>query len=610
MKLVDVNYAQFFSVSRLKIDLDERINFESLNIISPTLRGGKLVPTNLQMLNKPLKLPQEPADEHHLEWSNDGQYRRGEDFKKLYKHPPGNITHNEMFNRIATDHENQRDETTPGPNVAAVVGQPGIGKTTCLKSWGGQIVEKQILENASLVFLIFVRGIRFTHKQNLLQFLLSSVYADRPSYPGSDDAIVQRIVDDENVIILIDGLDEAAVDNIYLKACDVHPCNVAYPLHFLLNLVGGKLLPRAKVVVSSRPDQLYRLHPSHRPEFIVQILGLNEDGRDDIGTQLCPQRYEEVKQMLLQNPDVLDYCYVPTQFILTVDYLLQHDSEKEFISLSKVFAHACNAYARSASSDQLRERDLSRMGLELDKLGMLAWNGCSNRHVTFKTENFEEVGLSRESIESFLNTSVLENVDLKCRILASDKRSYFSHLLWQEFFAALYLMMVMNMQDFETFAKRLRQDHWQVVLKLAFGFSGSDTFSVLQPLILACKEGEVKRHCEEKTKWLQRFAIQQCRSSSLGSNTLFPVSSWVRESSNEAIAREVAANLPQTINFEKDAAILPSDISSLFHLLKYSKSPHELHVRDCTFAGDSWNRFTKEIEVSGIKVRPISYVCF
>ena len=271
-----------------------------------------LSPVKLQISQTPTRLGSDYDDAGH--------YCRRKDFESMYQQPRGNITDQEILDRAkqkATEEaqilneEDRADHIDRNGNIIVVVGNPGIGKTTTAKKWGCQFLSGELMTDVTFVFFITIRKINFMDETTLLKLLLSSILPHWKHSEESDKYWMEKIISDRNVVIILDGLDEANVDEftkpasdednanagqVTIEAPSVNAHELAKPFHILLNLISGKLLPYAKIIVTSRPNQFYRLHLNHRPKFVVEILGLDEEARDELGRQICPDNYEIIQK--------------------------------------------------------------------------------------------------------------------------------------------------------------------------------------------------------------------------------------------------------------------------------------------------------------------------
>lgn len=589
------------------------------NVPVPVPLSHSLVPVKLQIVKKPLSLKSE--------FENTGHWRRRKDFMLLYSQPDGDISDNEMFDyckklaakSIPDDCETQQEieeYLAVNGNILGVVGNPGIGKTTSTKKWVNMVLGGELIKNATYVFMIFVRRINFSVKMNVLQFLLSPILPSWRHSPDSDQYWIDEILNDRNVFIAIDGLDEAAVHNLTVNVPMPNLYAPADPLHILLNLINGKLLPYARIILTSRPNQFFHLHFEHRPKNVVQILGLDENGKDKLGRQICLSRYEKIKQTLLKNAATFAYCNVPVNFILTVHYLMTTKNDAEFVSMTKILSAASERYSRG---EQLKGKIPS-----IDKLSELAWNGFRDKQVTFGDDDFKTVSLDDVTVQSFLSTSLVDLASsATITVLDGDKKSYFPHLIWQEFFAAVYLMLIAPLNEFCEALKLLFDDRWEVVAKFLYGLCSSSVQNLsIRALNIHLSVSDDRKLLQEKKRWLlnaaavylqqQQQNFQEPQLKTNGNNAvelekIQHVCSWVHEANDSDVTAAIVPLLPVCVMLSK--TILPSDISNLFYVLRSTDKSWNLKVMNCKFAENAMKQFCTEVADSKIQVLYFTVIC-
>jgi len=266
------------------------------------------------------------------------------------------------------------------------------------------------------------------------------------------------------------------------------------PLTILLNLLTGKLLPKAKIIITSRPDRFYRVLPEYRPKNLFEIVGLDETGQNLLGQQICSDDWQgRVKDIIFSNPDLFAHCYVPVTFILTADYLMKHSNADIYdVCLTKVLASALNDFWASDHCTKVGRKP------QFDKLALLAWEGHRNMKIIFSKDDIKRVGIDDKTC-SFLMTSILSSQNIKMKIFDGNRRLYFSHLIWQEFFAAVHLILFATEEEFQKNIQYFFDDRWEVVVRCFFGLCNKSTFALIK--CISSQDGAVVQTCwERKTK--------------------------------------------------------------------------------------------------------------
>nr|CAB3264368.1 COS1.5 [Phallusia mammillata] len=454
-------------------------------------------PVNLAIISKPHRIDDK--------FQAEGYHHREREFAKVFMKPKSDISAEELFPcakeqaKEEVERTFKSDEVTAKQdyvekhgNVVGVVGQAGIGKTTSAKKWAMQGLRGELFGETSFFFYIVIRHIDFSREMTLLQFLLSSMSIEW-IYDHEEQDVLRAICNDSNVVIIFDGFDEAKFKSFSTDVPQPQLHLKSKAENYLKHLAGGNLLPRARKIFMSRPTQLYKLHPSYRPRFIVQILGLTPTSQDELGRQICGDRYDDIQQKLVENNNVFAYCYVPVNFILTLVYLMNYGGDIQFVSLTRVLAFTCCKYV---TTDHLRGQEG-----ELDKLAPLIYDAFLNSEIVLKATRLQRAGIEESTADAFTNMSVTTHGNLKLTILEGHKIRHFPHLIWQDFFVAFYLMMIMPLDEFENVHKELAGDEWEIVYKFVFGICDPLVFEQLQPLVSESS----RNNWEQKKSMLLKF---------------------------------------------------------------------------------------------------------
>jgi len=232
------------------------------------------------------------------------------------------------------------------------------------------------------------------------------------------------------------------------------------------NLLAGRIFPKAKKVVTSRPDAFLNLHTDFKPNFNVRILGLSPESQEKLGLLLCNKSdadYSKVKEKLDANPDLRSFCYNPLQCNITIQVLRQMEFSE---NVSKITSSLI--FIENLLRTLRRNKDLHTELLQTVKeLAKLAVSGMKEDKFIFEKKDLNN--LKHETLRQFFSAKAAFIRLPGENILEGDKRFFFTHLLWQEFFAAMWLMFLANENEFREVLKVLSGTRWKVVLKFAFG---------------------------------------------------------------------------------------------------------------------------------------------
>nr|CAB3262553.1 uncharacterized protein LOC100180322 [Phallusia mammillata] len=488
----------------------------------------------------------------------------------------------------------------PNPNIIGVIGQAGIGKTTFTKMLIQQALSGKLPESVSFLFYLFVREIDFSRDCNVLQFLVRSALPEWKFTEECDHALIKQINTDEDVLVVIDGFDEAVLSNVSYANVSIY--DTTSPKLILLNLMSGNFLPLAKKVITSRPAEMFNLDPYVRPAFLLKILGLSKESQDFLGQQICGEKYKDLKMKLYKNPDLSLYWYVPIYCIMAFSYFA---NDKTRISESFTFTSLLTmTLIDYVSTDHMRQKEV-----ELEKFANLAWIGVLDKKCIFRIRHLKQVGLDYSTVQAFLQMTLSKSIRYKMSILQGDQLIFFSHLIWQEYFASIYLFLIMPVDEFQQHFQNDQFTHSAVVLKFIFGLCNREVFSQLLSVTSVLSEA-----------WVAKKRLLYAYVKKLGSKPdctfqkLLEYASLLLEAQDENMLQAFIAGIGSKYDstpITLEGSLLPSDVASFSYLLRgfqnqnmnirgINIATHRQHIL-CTFIDDSFTRLALEIG-SGLKL--------
>jgi len=378
--------------------------------------------------------------------------------------------------------------------------------------------------------------------------------------------------------------------------------DIARPEVFIKNILRGSILGKAKKIITSRPRQLLELPKTVRPKYILSILGLGTKAQQQICEDICGENSDKVFDYIQQQPSIATYCYVPCNCILVMHAInnieeIQSKQEQPKPAMPNTITGIFSiVLCLFVASPHIRG---SRSDFLLQKLAYLAWEGFKNRKFSFTETDLENAQLTTKELNLFFVTIFTKNT---LTLIGGDatKISYFSHLLIQEFLAALHLLYFTSEKKFKklvigktvgpfqwsTPTINLTQGNWEMVTKFLFGICNSatqarlkDTFSKLKSIV------------SHKITLLREFALENLPKTSTTDEDYFqrilPVCTWVYELNDDEFAASVASRLKKNIII--NGKVLPSDISTFTYILHQRKAPINIDCGqfDTWFVGDS-----------------------
>ncbi|CAK8688543.1 unnamed protein product [Clavelina lepadiformis] len=545
-------------------------------------------------------------------------HHRREDFQKMYKTFEGNLSLKQLWPLAQQEAKNEaerkcktesakQDYIRKHGNVVGILGEAGIGKTTLCK-----ILVQEVLKEKSqmydcqcqYIFYIPVRNMDFKTETFFLPLLLSSASCEYSSHIKEEqirDKVLDKLDNNPNVVIILDGLDEADI-NFVSQPSNISKYAKSTAEYFIKNILQGKLLPNAKKYVTSRPRQFYDLHNDCRPRFKANILGLSKESQRKLCREICGESYSDVLTYLQNHPDIFAYCYVPVNCQLVCfcihQFLSNGNDQLSHCTMSKIMT---SAFSLFLDSSHFRENlNSEEMQKELKKIPALAWYGFVNKMLLFKKGDLKKNGIdNNKAMDCFLHSFVAgKRSNLRFKVIEGKKVFFFSHMIWQEFLSAMHLILFMPLEDFQRHLHEFGSSWWQIVTKFMFGILCQDVCEQLEeifPTMFAHNDDEIAG----KIAYLKNFTSKYLQDSikrSFAFKSFLQLCTLAYEFQNEDLTSEIAEKLPTMIAVGGD--LLPSDIASFHYVLSKRKNSIDLkfHVNSIK---DSFQHFFEKMSSIG-----------
>ena len=559
-----------------------------------------------------------------------GHQHTRKEIQNLYKkHLIGDITPEIFFMRSqkfakesngyrnALTAEAKQDYLNKHGNIVGVIGQAGVGKTTFSKILLSHILNKEInLYNADYIFYVRLRDFENQNDIKLVDFLFKNITSDWVKVISCSESFLKHLFDSDSVVIILDGFDE--IDLSQLKGCsklDFDMYGKNSPLKFILGLLSGKVLPNAKKIITSRPRQLLDLSPDLKPLFIVSIVGIDNQGQKQICENICKdyKQTQEVWDYVQNQSELNSYCYVPIKAILifhTIYQILksQKSDQNTPTSITQVLAYnlylfICTDHVHindTKKNDLVLYRDQTKLKLNaLSKLSQLAYKGILQNKIYFSDKDFQVVGLNENDIITFFITFHVDDTSKPTALVQkiTKKLSYFNHLIWQEFFAAIHMIFDSKPKDFEQTCSDpnqidLSSSRFEVVTKFLFGLCNEHSVDILKSIddnyfsLQNDHASFLKKYLHSQSEIITKFSE---------SKHVFRIASLLYELKDKNLTQKLSNLLPSILRIQGD--VFPNDVLPFSELLRERKHDLELYfTEDSSFYKNSNLLFLKEME--------------
>ena len=274
----------------------------------------------------------------------------------------------------------------------------------------------------------------------------------------------------------------------------------------------------------------------------------------------------EVFRFVNNRLDLNSFCDTPVNCVLVMYCISVNfnvvSSLERLNSMSNIQMGTLALFAEN--TDYLRGREFRKK-----KLSLLAFTSFLLIQLVFEQTDLDRFGIGEDEASTFLTTRLGEKANLK---LMKDKvhlKSYFSRLFLQEFFAALYLILFMDLDEFEQTLCNFRDSKCEMVTKFAFGLGNSTTQQCLQETV-PLEEFNLS-NLQKKERTLEGVSI---RASFFVEkfDDLSQLFSWLYELRDDGLSEEVISNLKREFQIKLENSILPTTTPAYQYALQWKKT--------------------------------------
>ncbi|KAM4708080.1 NACHT, LRR and PYD domains-containing protein 3-like [Discoglossus pictus] len=348
--------------------------------------------------------------------------------------------HLEIMNSRASDEHHPTSIETlfdPGedgqvPETVVLQGPAGIGKTTAVQKimfdWAtGNLYHDKF----SYVFCVSCREINHIPEDISLSELLSNIC----DLQCSENMIKSILGDCKNILVIIDGLDELRWQCQETTGVCENPFQEVSMEVLVNSLLRKKVLPRASVMITTRPYTLGRLEKVFQSPRYVEVMGFNEKNRVEYFHTFFKNKEQSKRafEIIKENETLFTMCVVPITCWIVCTVMKQQ--LERGLNVANTTTSVYWLYVKSLIKYHGRDSDQSVLSC-VRKLCALAKDGIMGQKILFDEKDLTDHGLHMSEIRSiFLN----ENIFLRGPDCGTTNS--FIHLSVQEWFAALYYVL-------------------------------------------------------------------------------------------------------------------------------------------------------------------------
>ena len=334
------------------------------------------------------------------------------------------------------------------PHNVLIRGKAGVGKTTLVKQMSKQWAEKKLWNDIKYLFVVTLRELPQDRKWTLADLLLGELTLSEEEKTVTINEIYKH---PEDTMVVIEGLDEFPEYRFSKERGRVR--NEEVNLNVLISgIIGGIMLPGAKVLVTSRPtDQL----PSQVCNRVTEIYGFSKENIEKYVDKFSggdSELQQFIRRYLDTNVNVATYCYIPVQCSFVCMCLADiHSSNRAgnmavVKTITQLYVYAVMYLIRKlhpALKNDVTQMDseaiFNKVGDSIKKHAIVATRCTLSsplRLILYKEDLKEISAVDRQS--GFLDESL--TTDAVSLGLRRQCWSY-THLTVQEFLAAVGLLM-------------------------------------------------------------------------------------------------------------------------------------------------------------------------
>ena len=491
----------------------------------------------------------------------------------VIKTTKGPIEFNEIAKGISITSSKHTGEEK---RVILVEGAPGVGKSTFAREFCRRWERGEIAQQYRLVLLLRLRDDRISKAKSLMDLIYHS--NEHVAQVVSDELTLSYNI---HTVIILEGFDELP------DHCRNHQS-------IFFQLIAGKLLPLATVLVTSRPwaTERIRCYYENRIYQHIEILGFTSEQITEYIERTLPQdKVRDLKVYLEKHPQIRSGMYIPLNSAIVV--AVYQESQEIECALPTTLTELYTAMAQTLLVRYLHghpQYETTTMKTFSDlppavyskftELCELAYGGIAgtSNHVQLifpgLPSDFDSLGLMDSVTELYVTQGAVSSHN-------------FLHLTFQEYFAAVHISTLSPAEQLEHF-QRHRKSRLKVVLRFLAGLTKLKTVTHKQ-LRGLLGEPHIEPSDECQSQYCNPMKADVCVSAHH--------TNWLFEAQNPDLVQSLLHNHAAAFTFTSN--MLPLEYYSVGYCIAHSHSKWLLTFKEDTSV-EKLNMIANGVETGNI----------
>ena len=359
----------------------------------------------------------------------------------------------------------EKDTAMSSRRLIIVEGAPGVGKSTFAWEYCRRWERGEIAEQYQLVLLLRLRDNTISEAKSLNDLIYHPL-------DGVSQAVCEELVHSHSLhtLIILEGFDEL-------------PDHCRKGTSVFNDLISGKMLPSATILVTSRPWATQRIRTKHEGHIYqhIEVLGFTSPHVTEYIHKTVPEdKVSGLEDYMERYPQIRMGMYIPLNSAIVVTVYLESQASGLSMptSLTELYyALGCTLLLRYMRGHPEYEAIISvntfddlppTVYTKFTELCKLAYSGIVNKsrqvQLIFKglPPDFDNLGFMNSVNELYVRGTVSSH--------------NFLHLTFQEYFAAVHISTLPAEKQMEFFQKH-KEGRFKVVLKFLSGLNKLNCFT-------------------------------------------------------------------------------------------------------------------------------------